>query len=204
MIISRDKRFLFFAFNKTGTTSIEHVLSEYNSLPMHLLLMLKYKLQKQDSARPIFKHAKPAEIRRLMSEKEWSSYFKFGFVRNPWSRAVSLYNYHKKSPHRFPTAQGTFTEWLERGGSGTIRKSMLKFASDDQGNIILDFIGKYETLHHDFKNICDKLGLDCPALPHLNASTQSDYVDYYDENTRRIIAAWSREDIAFFKYKFGD
>lgn len=200
MIISRRKRFLFAAFNKTGTTSIEQALKKYDSRLIEFKLRILHKLLIRDGH--MFKHIRPLHIKRLLGDEEWARYFTFSFVRNPWSRAVSLYFYHQKNPGRHPLAQKSFEEWVCGGGTGTVRKSMAEFVSDDNGQIIMDFIGRYENLHEDFRKICDRIGIERIELPHLNKSTNNSYRDYYNERTRRIVQTWSKRDIDTFGYEF--
>lgn len=200
MIISKQKRFLFAAFNKTGTTSIEEALTKYGSSFLELRLRLLHRLIVHDGH--MFKHVRPLYLKRLLGATEWNRYFKFSYVRNPWSRAVSLYFYHRKNPTKYPLAQRSFEEWVCRGGTGTIRKSMSEFVSDDNGNIIMDFIGRYENLETDFEQICGRIGLGRIELPHLNKSTNNSYKDYYNERTKRIVEEWSKRDIETFGYEF--
>lgn len=200
MIISKSKKFLFAAYNKTGTTSIENALQPYNSSILHLKLRLMHKMYNKDKR--MFKHVRPLYIKELLGDAEWQSYFTFSFVRNPWSRAVSLYYYHKKNPDKYPLAQKSFEEWVGGGGTGTIRKSMSEFVSDDNGNMILDYVGKFENLHQDFEKICQQIGLSGIELPHLNKSTNNSYRDLYNDRTMKIVADWSKRDIEAFGYEF--
>ncbi len=201
MIISNEKKFIFFAFNKTGSTSVEQVLSKENSKLISGYLWLNYKLLL--SGKRHFKHVDPRDIKQILGARRWDNYFKFTFVRNPWSRAVSLYNYHRKSdPARFPLAQKSFKEWVLGGGTGTANRSMSDFIRDDNGALILDFVGRYETLQQDFSYICKEIGLPDSLLPHANQSTREDYRKYYDDETREIVRNWCSTDIAEFDYRF--
>jgi hypothetical protein len=200
MIISRKKRFIFAAFNKTGSTSIEDALSGYNSRLLSFKLSLFYKILLRE--KQLFKHARPLNIKKLLGEDEWNRYYKFSFIRNPWSRAVSLYHYHRKSPIKYPLAQLSFEEWVEGGGTGTARKSMFDFICDESGNVIIDFVGRYENLATDFAHVCAKIGVKDATLPHLNRSSLGTYVDYYSEKSRNTVGEWAAKDIEAFGYKF--
>lgn len=200
MIISRRQKFLFAAFNKTGTTSIEQALQPYSSKLLELKLRVLHRFVIND--RHMFKHVRPVHIKQLLGDEEWDSYFTFSFVRNPWDRAVSLYFYHRKNPKRHPLAQKSFEEWVYGGGTGTVRKSMSEFVSDDNGQIIMNYIGRYESLQHDFREICDRIGLSGVELPHLNKSRHRGYQKYYNGRTKRIVEDWSRKDIETFEYEF--
>ena len=65
----------------------------------------------------------------------------------------------------------------------------------------MDYIIKYETINEDFNYVKSVLGLDA-ELPHLNASKRAGYQSYYDNETRKIVAEWFREDIEEFGYSF--
>ena len=71
-------------------------------------------------------------------------------------------------------------------------------------NIILDFIGKTEFLDTDFKKICNIIGIEDLSITHLNKSirSHSKYSDYYDMETKNIIANFYAKDVELFKYSF--
>jgi hypothetical protein len=202
MIISQSKRFIFAAFNKTGTTSVESALEPYGTWWLHHWLHLRYK--RKFPAGPMFKHARPADIKSLIGEGKWDNFFTFTFVRNPWSRAVSLYHFHRKSlgRGRWQLAACSFDDWVRGGGTGTAKVSMAKFVQDDIGRLIVKFVGRFERLDEDFATVCDTVGVKRIKLPHLNRSTADDYRQYYSAETRDIVADWCREDIDAFGYDF--
>ncbi len=201
MIVSHSKKFIFAAFNKTGSSSIESALGSYQERATQDSLRKRYE-ERFPEEEEIFKHISPLVIRKLLGAATWDEYLTFTFVRNPWDRLVSLYHFHnQRGPDKFPLAQNTFEQWLRAGGTGSATKSMARFVCDEVGNVMVDFIGRYETLERDSTLVFDQLGIS-HDLPQLNRSDRDDYRRYDSEESREIVRGWAQADIEMFDYEF--
>ena len=200
MLISRRRRFVYAAFNKTASTSIEQALAPYGSRWARWRLRRRYARLKLPV---VFKHARPVVLRDLLGEETWRSSFTFAFVRNPFDRLVSVYNYHREAkPREHPLAsQLEFPEWVLAGGSGSMSRLMSEFVCDDDGNQVLDFVGRFEHLERDFAQVCARIGLSA-SLPRRNVSRHDHYSTYYSEAARREVERRFQRDLDMFGYTF--
>lgn len=174
-------------------------------------------------------HVPAKKIKKRVSEATWENYFKFSFVRNPWDKMVSQwwYNGHPKVRGRniYTSKVETFREYIlyfAEGGRVTAKRNdprCTPWLVDDSGKILVDFVGRFENLEEDFNFVCQQLtplkheeGKPWPPkLPHLNGAkhrrkrtgwTDKPYQDYYDDETKEIIAREFKDDINLFGYKF--
>jgi hypothetical protein len=79
--------------------------------------------------------------------------------------------------------------------------SQLKWLTNEEGKIIVDFVGKYEELMNDWKTICNSIGISV-ALPKLNSSNRVSYRSYYSESSRRIIESKFEKDMILYENDF--
>ena len=64
-----------------------------------------------------------------------------------------------------------------------------------------DFMGRLEWLESDFQRICQTLGIDA-TLPTLNVCQRRPYREYFDDESRRIVATRYRGDIETLGYAY--
>ena len=187
-MISHKHKFIFIEVPKTGTTTICSILSD-----------------NFDAVQP-YKHLDIVQYKEKFP-KETSSYFKFSFVRNPWSRVVSLYYRNEGIQKKNEMTFVEFVDWIQLATDTctypTPKKNMIDFFKIDN-ELKIDFIGKFENLQQDFNIVCDKIGISHQKLPHKNKSKHKHYTEYYDDETREIVAEKCAKDIEYFGYKFGE
>jgi len=116
-----------------------------------------------------------------------------------------------------------FVKWLESDEGKDIVAdrhwiSQHCFLHDKAGKPLCDFVGKYETLDADWRHVCEQLGLPYEPLEQKGwisaindvrnpeaRSTQeavktNKYQDYFDQETRGIIAERYKKDFDVFGY----
>ena len=132
----------------------------------------------------------------------WNDYFKFTVVRNPWDRIVSDLIFCKKQGFVDParTVRQEVVECMnnrERWKSPCV--DWITLGGENQ----MDMVLKFENLQHDFQALCDRLNISA-TLPHKNKTEHKHYTEYYDDETRQIVAEKYAKDIEMFGYKFGE
>ena len=72
---------------------------------------------------------------------------------------------------------------------------------DDKLNVKMDFVGRMECIQSDFSHVAEKI--DSPAqLVRTNVGSHDNYRDYYNAETKKIVADVYEKDIALFGYQF--
>ena len=75
---------------------------------------------------------------------------------------------------------------------------------DAEPIIDIDFIGRFETYQESFDELCSIIGLPGKKLSHRNKTKHKHYTEYYDDESRAIVAAIYAKDLEYFGYKFGE
>ncbi len=153
-------------------------------------------------------------------------YFKFCFVRNPWDRLVSCYvdKIQLKTPadpeynngvriwlnksFRCQTGELDFENFVEKITkiSPELGERHFKpqscYITTKEGNLFVDFIGKFETLQDDFNLLCAKINLSPRRLGHFFLTKRPHYSSFYSESTKKLVEKYYESDIRLFNYKF--
>jgi len=163
------------------------------------------------------KHLFARDIRQHLDTEIWRDYFKFAWVRNPYDRLVSwyhmirqfnqnyrLWNYVRAESSDFASFVKNCTDVIYE--SPFERKSFtfnqIEYLTDESGNLLVDFIGRFESLEDDFKKMCERAGLPEITLGKFNSSKHDTYRQYYTDETRDIISARFKRDLEEFDYAF--
>ena len=70
------------------------------------------------------------------------------------------------------------------------------------GRILVDFVGRYESLKEDFRYVCSRIGLEGVELIEHGGTAHADYRELYTREMREIVDAHFWLDIRRFGYEF--
>jgi hypothetical protein len=217
MLLSPKYRFLFVHIAKTGGTSVRAALARRRwsdpwYWPMFLCSRFSH-LSGHRLATKLPRHAKIVAAKELLPKDYFDSLFKFAFVRNPWDLQVSSFHHIRRERPQYLGGYDNFADFLRwkldparpyQFHVDTSIELQTDYLIDLRGNLIVDFIGRYESLQQDFAIACGRIGFPAQALPHRRkASDRSrDYRHYYDEDTAGLVAAHFARDIELLGYRF--
>ncbi|MBD1389087.1 sulfotransferase family 2 domain-containing protein [Neiella sp. HB171785] len=216
MLLSHKHNFLFVHIAKTGGTSVRTALSKYRwghkySLPQFICSKLS-QMTGHHIGSKFPRHSKVIAAKEMLPGDYFDQLYKFVFVRNPWDLQVSSFHHIKRERPKVMAGRDdfeTFLKWKfdpERPYQYHIDTSIelqTDYLVDLHGNVIVDFIGHYESLQQDFNSVCDQLKLPTIELPHKRKATdRKTYRDYYTDETAELVAKHFQRDIDILGYTF--
>jgi len=201
MIINHKDKWVFIHVQKTASSAIGTALLQ------------------ADKNNQFIKRAKHATseqaVKRFGIGHDWKI---VGFVRNPWDRLVSWWNMHTTGTNSGRWVRWvreecpTFKDWLRKDCYIRTQEDGLKWARLPQFCFLYQpdqpptFIGRYENLNDDYKQMCKVLGIrNPPPLKHIrsaNSKPHPPYQTYYDDESREWVRKWYDLDIEVFGYDF--
>jgi hypothetical protein len=210
MEISTSHRVIFMHVQRTGGTSVLSALrdlslwvqpsrSRFNRLFSRLPLV-------RNPERIHFRaHDRLAFVQRRLPPEIFQDYLKVAFVRNPYSWLTSTYcTFRRGKTHRhhpIVAAMSGFPEYVDWEIKRNKRHQHI-FLLDRDGDIGIDFVGRFENLPAEFARLCHRIGIDAPALPHRNQNRFEDYKAFYDRETQEKVAEHWKRDIELLGYDF--
>jgi len=165
-------------------------------------------------------HYSALEIRETFP-RLYERAFKFSLVRNPWDRILSAYRFAKQGgtdsmgvymPEQyqrpeFDTFERFLNDWLTQQDLKSIDfifRPQYIFVCDMNGRMILDFLGKTETIESDLLNVSGKIGKRIYAgKANSTNNTMDDYrFAYKSSKMIDLVYALYQEDVDKFDYQF--
>ena len=231
-MICHHYKCVFIHIPKCGGQSIAHVFLNALDLDWTTRAPLLIRTNNRpELGPPRLAHLKATEYveYKYLTQEMFDGYFKFAFVRNPWSRVVSLYKYYGFSQKlEFKSfLLGVFKDKLldeKRWFVGP--QSDFVCSADD--TLMVDYIGRMENIQEDFRYVCKEIGLPSTDVPHVNKSKNrgpvfslrpkplaknllsslrkkripsfNRYQDYYDTESADFVAQLYERDIRLFSY----
>jgi hypothetical protein len=216
MLLSVKHNFLFVHIAKTAGTSVRTTLERYRRRdPYYLAQLICSRISHLTGHRigcKLPRHAKIITAYEMLPREFFEQLFKFAFVRNPWDLQVSSFHHiRRERPHLLQGYQdfGDFLRYKldpDRPYQYHIDTSIelqSDYLVDLHGRVIVDFIGRFERLDADFREICGRIGIAGPQLAHRRKATdRGAYRQYYDTATAELVARHFARDIDLLGYRF--
>jgi len=229
-IVSDEYKFVYLVVQKAACSSIKMAL-----VPLFDLDTAQYETVRKDGSRGLKVHKLFDDSgyqigkQELTSELEgkYQDYFKFAIVRNPWDRLVSCYSQKLLDGKRDRVGQRStlspsnssielyngmpFDDFVRAVHAIPDEEANIHFRSqcatvcDEDGGIMADFVGHFETLGEDFSYVAERIGGPELQLPHLLRSQNREgrsHTEFYDDTLAELVYERYTKDIELFGYSF--
>ena len=227
MPISHKHQYIFVHIPKNGGTSFGTMMEVYpgdrrvENRDLLVGPISSEDLKAHGFLSPVLDHLTAKQLLEIIPEQTFSNYFKFAIVRNPWDRMLSQYLFGVKyfgyaeqgetnresgladflNSIADPQSEKRLANISDHGLSFS-RQTQLSFIADENDDLLVDFVARFENLENDFLVIRDRAGFATKNLPYLNATKHAHYSEYYNEESKHIVEELFARDIDFFGYRF--
>lgn len=152
-------------------------------------------------------HIWATHLRAGLPPGVFESCFRFSFVRNPWDWQVSLYHWYRDHPeHRMHemVRKMSFDDYAEWRADTPPIYYQLSYLMDEKGELLVDYVGRFENLQNDFSEICSKIGVrsELQEVNITRSRQKRDYRAYFTDRSRELIGETYARDVDFFGYSF--
>lgn len=208
--LKNQRKAVFIRCPRTGGTSINKALAQVGTPNFRRVDQVKYRFTQEGPVS--FSHMDYLKLVQegFVTPEFNKAAYKFTIVRNPYSRHVSLFAYYKKFGDLHQnTSFETFTKLLADNAIDEIglynvngmsqSQPQVRWLTDQNGEIYLDYLGRFETIEESFKIITKELGIET-ELPNINATKHKPYQEYYTPETTEIVYNYYKEDFQTLGY----
>ena len=85
------------------------------------------------------------------------------------------------------------------------RWTQFEYLTDDNGKVLVDFVGRYENLAQDFYEVVGTIGVPLMILPKRNITkdkVHDSYRECYSPTSRHLVERKYKRDLEHFGYEF--
>jgi hypothetical protein len=228
-MIVYDLNIIFIHIPKTGGTSIGNILH-----PDIKIINSNHSYKDYTESNGVQHHAEHLtymDYKNILANKNLniSDYFIFSFVRNPYSRIVSLWKYwskRKSNAIKLLPKNNKLLNFLKSSGSSIkefenfvyhlhSQKNKIFLFGNLQNNFVkpdqVNFLGKFENIEQDIKTLLELVSVHANIditkknIQHLNrtSNTNTEYLNFISSTaTRDQIYEIYESDFTIFDYKY--
>ena len=216
MLISHKHKFITIDIPKTATRSLRETL-----LPQNIIDIVGEPNLKADFYQHITAMQCSESLQKL--NKNFSEYFSFVIVRNPWDRYYSFFKYLKEYAEKYKNKdasiswnapeinQGKLCEELFANKTDEIvlrniindNECQSDYYLDENGEIMVSHIAKFENLNKEFELLCNQVNVNYSPLFHVNKSfIRGSYYNIYTKETINLVAEKEKNVIQLKGYEY--
>lgn len=205
MIISFAHKFAFVAVPKTGSQAVRQFLRPF-------LQVGDWEQSVFDTPRffPVPRlarighgHLKISEVQPFLLPGMWRDFYSFAIIRNPFDRFLSFCNFFypdEMARTDDPIALMKKIIGDPKGRHHVLMQPQHRFLEDENGDLAVSFVGRYEHLQRDIKTICERLDLPFIELERINASDRMPLTRSFDRELEEMVIDNYRLDFENFGY----
>jgi hypothetical protein len=225
VIVNHSHKFIFVHVPKAAGTSVSELFSKFSAYSdlevggteLGEALQIAYKRRFG-----LTKHSTAEEIRAVVGDETWRSYYAFAFVRDPYARAQSTFHFMKRWHGNKEMKQLSFmdehpdfrsfvmSDTFEKQKAHRLLWPQARWLLDAESRIMVNFVGRLESLDEDIHKVLTSApglvaaGVAPAAAPAKNKSASTDAALFEllstdPEVERRIYEAY-KIDFDLFDY----
>lgn len=188
-MLSLTHRFAFVHVNKAGGTSVVEALADC------------------EDVQPFIKDHDQATIyRNVLGSELWDEFYSFAFLRNPYDRMVSSYEYRRqydRGPGAEAATRLSFRDWmlgpvtddpLDREWSNQL---WMVCEEGDYSRMIVKDVFLYDDHAAGFGAACAKIGIVPPQIAVHNKTEREPWQGYYEADTAALVRERFSHDLAW-------
>lgn len=170
---------------------------------------------------PTSNHYTAKELQWWMGRRSFDRFFSFCIIRNPYDRFLSLYHYARleRSIHHsvYPEDQrrkhsdyellksaslNDCADMLVENKLSKLWNPQTDWFLDDNDEILVNYIGHYETINQDFAFLTQRMCGEVRLLPTINSSQRKvPYTEELTEYARSAVDRFYKRDFKTLNYK---
>lgn len=195
MRVSHRFRFVFLSNRKCGSSSVRHLLDSVSCI-------------RSSTEPPLLHHISAFRLRDYFEQQSWNwnEYFSFCYIRNPWERVISQFNFaresHESKWRDMTLRHESFYDFLNDGDvqARLYRESRIPYLKDTS-ELLVSEVFPFEKINDKPAGLEGRFNLPW-RVPHLNRSSECCSERMYCRVTERVVADIYYDDIVLGKYDF--